>query len=189
MTYRNVGRETIEGMRRTVRTKRARRALGFLTLVLAVTFPACGGGGDGGYSTPVSPTPDPPPFVVTITTPATAISILRDDGTWGCNFTATALASGGIATDYAIWDEVELELRYPNESIWTTAKFCRAHGCQKDIVEYWGSDRINYVASATSGHWGYLTNVPQKNMTFRAGYRWVLPSGQIQSVTKWIQCE
>ena len=96
-----------------------------------------------------------------------------------CDFTVTAVASGGEEGELALWGSYDVEFRYPDG---TSDAFVFT---QTDAVDFWGSDRI---ITGNSQPVNWLGWHPTKTFTLFYTFRYVLMTDEQRSESLSINC-
>lgn len=114
-------------------------------LWLAVLTASCG----GDTVTAVEPPPPPSPFVVSFSgvTSATGRFTTVDGATvYACTFSFTASATGGTASDYALWTLSSIQTR-----LTSNGQTGQLTVYSTDLQDWFGADRIRSGQSLTAG--------------------------------------
>ena len=95
-----------------------------------------------------------------------------------CNYTFTAVASGGEVGDFALWGAIDIEFRFADGTIETP--FVE----QTEPVDFWGSDRIVTGSSVERSRFAFSS----KTFTLFHTFRYSLATGEQRSAFVTVDC-
>ncbi len=96
-----------------------------------------------------------------------------------CNYTVTAVASGGEVGDFALWGSIVIEFRFADGTIDTPPV------AQTEAVDFWGSDRIVAGSSVERSRFAFH---PTKTFTLFHTFRYSLATGEQRSAFVTVDC-
>ncbi len=120
----------------------------------------------------------PTPFLVAFSQSVTSKGFDTQLQREQCNYTVTAVASGGEVGDFALWGSIVIEFRFADGTIETP--FVE----QTEPVDFWGSDRIVTGSSVERSRFAFSS----KTFTLFHTFRYSLATGEQRSAFVTVDC-
>lgn len=121
----------------------------------------------------------PPPFRIAFSQEVTSKGFNAQLQREQCNYTVTAVASGGVVGDFALWGPIDIESRFADGTIETFPIG------QTEPVDFWGSDRIVTGSSVERSRFAFHST---KTFTLFHTFRYSLATGEQRSKFVTVDC-